>query len=146
MGRALPPGPHSAGLWGLIAAHRSAIEHDWRSRYGLPLAALFRREVTWGEAWDLTSELLRDPDSHVTASLAGWAYVPGPVERVNTALFEAWVNSQRKKNSTPWRAPRPWEKAAPSLPGRAATVDAEARARLDAILYGTPAGEVAADL
>lgn len=145
MGGALAPGPLSAGLWGLIAAHRSALEYDWRSKCGLPLAALFRREVSWGEAWDLTRELLRDPDSHVTASLAGWAYVPGPVERVNTSLFEAWVNSQRGHNKTPWRAPRPWEKAAPSLPKRPAKADAERRARLDALLYGTPAQEVAAD-
>lgn len=146
MGRALAPGPRSAGLWELIASHRSALEYDWRTRFGLSVSAILTRDISWREAWDLTSEILRDPDSHTCASLAGWAYVPGPVERAAADLAELWVNAQRRKNTTPWRAPRPWLRTpVERVTSKPSPVDVEQRARLDALLGLVDEGAPASD-
>lgn len=147
MGRALPAGPQAAGLWGLIKDHRSALEHDWRTRYGMTVSAFLRREVSWAEAWDLTVPILRDPDSHVTAALVGWSYVPGPMQRVMTDVFEMYVNAKRGRGTIRWEAPRPWTRAAPKQPGRLSEEDRAARARLNELLFGTPdADRLAPDL
>lgn len=92
--------------------------------------------MSWAEAWALTSEILRDPDSHLSASLAGWAFVPGPMTRVGVDLFEAYVNANRGGRSVPFRAERPWTKIAPRTPGRVSTEDRDQRARLDQLLFG----------
>lgn len=136
MGAALWHGPQAAGLWGLIATHRSALEYDWRTRFGFGLSRFLSREMSWREAWVLTSEILRDPDSHTAAAIAGWAFVPGSVQRVGTDVFEAYINANRGKNTTPFRAQRPWTKASPKAAGRVSDEDREQRARLDRLLYG----------
>lgn len=92
--------------------------------------------MSWAEAWDLTLPCLRDPDSHLTAALLGWSYVPGAVQRVVTDTFEAYVNANRGKHTTPWKAPRPWTKAAPAAPGHASEEDRAQRSRLNELLFG----------
>lgn len=67
--------------------------------------------IGWEEAWWLTSELLRDPWSHVSSALRGDTRVPSAVEEAILSLFEAWVNAKRGKNQTRYTAPRPWEGA-----------------------------------
>ncbi len=94
--------------------------------------------MPWREAWALTVELLHDPDSHISASLAGWSFVPGAAQRVGTDLFEAYINAKRGKNTTPYHAQRPWTKATPKSAGRVSAEDREQRTRLDRLLYGGP--------
>jgi len=103
-------------------------------RFGWPLRAL-GAELWWNEAWDLTFELLRDPWSHLNASLANFRYVPSPVD----AAFFNWVDAYQVMNRgkgkvRPPALPRPWAPtgAAPDAT-RARVVDperAERRARL----------------
>lgn len=95
--------------------------------------------MSWAEAWDLTVPLLRDADSHVTAALLGWSYVPGAVQRVVTDVFEAYVNANRGKNVTPWFAPRPWTKTTPRASGRLSDEERAQRDRLNEMLFGVPA-------
>lgn len=61
-----PPGILT--LLELIEEHRSAFEYDWRTRFGLALAAV-PEVMDWGEAWRLTLELAREPESHVAAAI-----------------------------------------------------------------------------
>lgn len=116
--------------------HRAALAYDWRARFGLSLRSIEDGTVPWGEAWDLTSRLLLDPDSHITADLAGWVFVPGPVRQVGADLFEGYVNVNRKKNTTPFRMERAWTKALPKSADRVdvSAQDRAQRARLDQML------------
>jgi len=67
------------------------------------------RDVPWNEAWDLTSGLLRDPWSHTGAALAGWAYVPDPVEAATLNLVDAYrLMNHAKGKVRPSPLPRPW--------------------------------------
>lgn len=83
------------------------------------MAAVIRREIPLGRAWALTRELLRDPDSHTFASVQGWAFVPGPEARAAVDHFEWWVNARKGRNTTTYRARRPWEKGAATRPAQA---------------------------
>lgn len=110
--RAGQPGKIAA-LIRLVNEHESAIEYDWRVRFGLPFGAVFTGDVTWGEAWSLTSELLRDPGSHLAAAVAGWDY-PWPRDvAVLADLYDAFVmaNTDRKRRGSFKPYPRPFQSA-----------------------------------
>lgn len=65
--------------------------------------------MSWGEAYRLTEQLIKDPTSHVSAAMAGWDY-PISFEALVTAdLFDvtASVHSPANKKPDPW--PRPWK-------------------------------------
>lgn len=64
-------------LLDLIEEHRSAFAYDWRTRFGLSHSAI-GEAMSFGEAWMLTLELVRDPSSHVAASVNGMQF---PVTR-----------------------------------------------------------------
>lgn len=92
------------GLIDLIDRHRSALEYDWRTRFGIGLRAIFTGEVTWREAVDLTRELLSDPSSHTAAAAHGWDE-PWPRDAFILAdLFDAHAQANFK-NPKPY--PRP---------------------------------------
>ena len=130
MGGTQRAGPSAAALWSLIADHRAALEYDWQVRFGLDVSAVLTREISWARAWALTSRLLLDPDSHLFASVQGWAYVPGPATRAAVDHFEWWVNAQRRGNTTTFQARRPWEKGAKARPAAMPReVSAESRQR-----------------
>jgi hypothetical protein len=61
-----------SALCGLIAHHRGALEYDWRTRFGLPLAAIGTEAMTITEAARLASQLVNDPGSATAASVIGW--------------------------------------------------------------------------
>lgn len=66
--------------------------------------------MSWGEAWRLLGELMKDPSSHVAAAVAGWDH---PVSRewiVAANTYDAFiqVNSDPKKPK-PKLHPRPWD-------------------------------------
>lgn len=127
----LEPRPKSSDLLVLIEHHTAALEYDFRTRFGLPVSALFNGGVTWREGWNLAQELLMDMSSHVYASVAGWRYAPPDVERMGLELFEAWMNTQRRKGSVPIVLKRPWKDGMTT--GGAEVVDADNEERLDAI-------------
>lgn len=56
----------------------------------------------------MTQQLLLDPTSHVTASVAGWSFVPPPTLTALADWIEVWANSKRKKNAVPVKITRPW--------------------------------------
>jgi len=87
--------------------------------------------MTWREGWGVAQELLNDPTSRTYASVKGWRYAPSEVERVGLDLFEAWMNTQRRKGTTPIVLKRPWELNAAG--GAPAVVDVEDPERLEAL-------------
>lgn len=55
----------------------------------------------------LVAELLRDPYSHLQASVAGWGYVPDPVD----VFFFNWVDAVAQMRHQPGKVrPRPLER------------------------------------
>lgn len=127
-----------AALFRLIDRHTAAIEYDWRTRFGLPLRAVFAGQISWREAVSLTSELLADPASHLAASMRGWDY---PLSRESLILsdsYDAFVqaNTDRRKRSSVKPYPRPF-KATDRTQSRRPTVgQTEIRAALAARGHG----------
>lgn len=105
--------PKSQDLLVLIEHHLDALEYDFRTRLGLPVRALFDGRMTWREGWALAQGFLADLSSRTYASVRGWRYAPSEFERVGLELFEAWMNTQRKKGSVPIVLKRPWEQRLP---------------------------------
>ncbi|WP_263118007.1 hypothetical protein [Cellulomonas sp. RIT-PI-Y] len=98
--------------------------------------------MTWAEAWALTSQILRDPDSHTVASLLDWSYVPGPARQIGVDLFEGYLNAHRGKHTRPQTLPRPWAAGTTPATGplRPLTEEDHAqRALLDDLLFGRDA-------
>lgn len=64
--------------------------------------------MAWHETWNLTQELVRDPTSHVAASIAEWVHPISHESMVLRDLYDllAHVNSGRRK---PKPYPRPWD-------------------------------------
>jgi hypothetical protein len=90
----------------VIAEHEAAFAYDWRTRFGLPLAAVFDGRMTWGETWALTQVLLADPSSQVSAAVAGWRW---PMSRESLALADLWdLTFRMGKKAGSLAYPRPW--------------------------------------
>lgn len=95
------------GLLDLIEEHRGAVEYDWRSRFGLGLAASVPSVVGWGEAVRLVRVLASDPSSQLAAALQGWAY---PLERTGwmlADLIDVQIAKSGAKRATPYPRPTP---------------------------------------
>lgn len=81
-------------------------------RFGWGADRIFRGDVAWNLAAALVGEVLREPYSHSTAALRGWAFVPDPVD----VLFADWVDAtaqmhHQKGKVRPAPVMRPWEQA-----------------------------------
>lgn len=118
-------------LVGLMWIHRPALEYDLRTRVGFGVDDIACGAVTWRVAWDITSEILRDPYSHVCAAIAGWAYVPNPVD----VQFLNWVDATAQMHHQagkvrPRPAERPWTKVPPKAPAPATPDRLKRRATL----------------
>jgi hypothetical protein len=99
-----PPG--IVRLAATIDEHPGAFAYDWRTRFGLSSSAI-GTSMDWAEANLLTVELLKEPDSHVSAALGGWAY-PWRAEAIVLAdLFDAYVTTHSRHRPAP--RPRPWD-------------------------------------
>jgi len=88
---------------------RGAFEYDWRTRFGVPFDV--PATMSFGEAWRLTLELMKEPTSHVCAAIgARWEY---PLSREAMALMDlhdsfVQVHADPKQpKPTPY--PRPWD-------------------------------------
>lgn len=90
--------------------HRAALEHEFWSRYGWGGDEIVRGVRGWNLASMLVDEILHDPYSHLSAAVAGWAYVPAPED----ALFFNWVDATAQMRHQSGKVPprpvgRPWE-------------------------------------
>lgn len=93
---------------GVVAAHRGAVEYDFRSRFGLALSDI-GTAITITEAARLTMILASDASSRTGAAIEGW---PRPVTHEEVALaaiFGLWA-------SKPY--PMPWDKPKSTVVGR----------------------------
>lgn len=95
----------------LTSRHRTAFAYDWRTRFGLPLSALYDGRMTWAEAWDLTAALGDDPTSHVGAALAGWQHPFSHEALILADLYDLTLsaNTDRAKRARIRPYPRPFE-------------------------------------
>jgi hypothetical protein len=55
----------------------------------MPLEVIERQKITFGYAYDLISELLRQRDSHLFASVQGWQWAMGWGEIAQVGLLHA---------------------------------------------------------
>lgn len=73
-----------------IVHHRGALEHELETRYGWCADEILSGERGWNRAAMLVNQMVLEPYSHLTASMAGYAYVPHPMD----AFFYDWVDAQ----------------------------------------------------
>lgn len=77
----------------------------------MPITAVLDGDMSWSEAWLLTTQLLSDPTSHLYAALAGWKHPASHEFRVLADLYDATVaiaagkknRSKVKPYSRPWK-------------------------------------------
>lgn len=120
-------------LLDLADEHRGAITYDWRTRFGVPWAAV-PTEMDWGEAWLLLQQVVLDPSSRLAAAVAGWEY---PLSREGQIAIDHYDLAHKiaagKKSITPY--PRPWHRQRKRF-GRATRPQAEIMAALRARGHG----------
>lgn len=107
----------------LIGEHPGAIRYDWRTRFGLPVESIFDGRMSWDEAWDLVTELVRDPTSHLFAAINEWKHPFSSEARVLADLFDLQVAMNTKKGKKPKPYPRPWSKKTQGVRSQKPTVD-----------------------
>jgi hypothetical protein len=121
----------------LIEDHPVEAAYDWRTRFGLPVAAVFDGRMSWDEAYDLARGLLADPTSRLAAARAGWDHPLSREAMIFADLYDLTVaaNTDRRKGK-PKPYPRPFKPkgkgarhatAAPTV--TQAQIDAALRAR-----------------
>lgn len=93
------------GFLGLVAAHRGALEHDWRTRFGVSLMSV-GQTMTLSEAARQVRALALDPSTHTFAAVNGWSYPVGRDALALLDLFDAYAMVHFKK---PKPLPRPWD-------------------------------------
>lgn len=98
----------SRALVDLIARHRGALAYDWRTRFGLPLEAIFDGRMTWSEAWDLANQLSVDPTSRLCAALNDWAHPLSHEARTLADLYDLTLSAHKRKGARVKPYPRPW--------------------------------------
>lgn len=104
---------------GVYFKYRSALEYDFRARFGFGVGVIDREEIDTATLTALIGGLLRDRHSHVFAATAGWAYVPSPVEAAFYDYLDVKIAAGRGKNQPiPQPVKRPWEHAPPLEPSR----------------------------
>jgi hypothetical protein len=108
-------GEHRGGAGGirallvLIGEHRDALAYDWRTRFGLPLAAIFdHRRMGYAEAWQLVNQLSLDPTSRLCAALNGWDYPFSTEARILADLWDLTLSANKRRRSKAKPYPRPW--------------------------------------
>lgn len=97
----------------LIDEHTDAFAYDWRARFGLSIESMFTGQVSWGEAWSLTTQLLSDPTSHLFASVAEWAHPASLEFKVLADLYDLTLYKAvgKKGRSKVKPMTRPWPDA-----------------------------------
>lgn len=105
-----PPGK-IASVLRLIEDHPAEASYDWRTRFGLPVAAIFDGRMSWDEAYDLIRGLLSDPTSRLAAAEAGWDHPMSREAMIFADLYDlnVAVNTDRRKRK-PKPYPRPFKR------------------------------------
>ncbi|MEE8739047.1 MAG: hypothetical protein SOI66_09110 [Bifidobacterium sp.] len=114
LGHGIRPRPKSIHLLILLQTHRGALDHDWLKNYqrtyrpirleqwlDAPRNRKPAARTTYGDAWQLTREILRDHTSASYAALADWSYTPTGAE---ISLWDQFELEGRLKR----RGWRPW--------------------------------------
>lgn len=91
----------------LMHWHRAALRTDLRA-VGISFDDVMWGRVSWNEAWDFISGILRSPTSRLYSEMQGDKYFPAESERAAWDIAELNLNSKRKRGSTPIQLPRPW--------------------------------------
>lgn len=95
------------GFLGVVAAHRGAVEYDFRTRFGFGLIEI-GRSVTITEAARLFGVLAQDTGSWTCAALNGW---DAPVSRESVLLadvFDALAAGNWQRGGGRGQRPKPW--------------------------------------
>ena len=94
----------------LIEEHPSAFAYDFRSRFGVSFHKI-GRGISYGEAYLLTAQLLKDPSSAVFAAANEWDFALSREGLMLADLFDLLhqANSSKKIRN---RYPRPFKQGA----------------------------------
>lgn len=109
----------------LMYWHRAALRTDLQT-LGVSLDDIMWDRISWNEAWDYISGIIRRPASRLFSEMQGDKYYPAESERAAWDIAELNLNSKRKKGSTPIRLTRPWAGKPPTY--KFETVEDPARA------------------
>lgn len=94
----------------LIAEHAAAFAYDFRSRFHVSIDTV-GREISYGEAYLLVAQLLKDPSSAVYASANDWKYPLSREGLILSDLFDLLMRANSGKRRTkPY--PRPFTSGA----------------------------------
>jgi hypothetical protein len=103
------------------------VRFDWRSRLNLGIEEFWAGRISWNEAWDYVSELMRDQSSHTFSAIQGDKYVPSSAERAAYAVHERWLSAKAGKSIRvirPWAGKKPTYRKTPNgLASDAASVE-----------------------
>lgn len=91
----------------LMYWHRAALRTDLKP-LGVSFDDIMWDRISWNEAWDYISGLLRSPTSHLYSEMQGDKYFPAESERTAWDIAELNLNAKRTKGKSPIRLPRPW--------------------------------------
>lgn len=112
----------------LMHWHRAALRTDLKI-FVVSLDDIMWDRISWNEAWDYVSGILRSPSSHLYSEMQGDKYFPSESERSAWDIAELNLNAKRNKGSSPVRLPRPWAGKKPTYQVEATTADPEREAR-----------------
>lgn len=90
--------------------HVAGFEYDLQTRSRWSVEDILLERMSWATAQALADGFLRDPYSHSTAAVNGWAFVPAPED----ASFLNWVDATAQMHHRPGKVKpqpmkRPWE-------------------------------------
>ena len=90
----------------LIEEHPTAFAYDFRSRFGVSSAEI-GTGITYGEAYLLVAQLLKDPSSTIYAAANEWDYPLSREGLMLADLFDLTLQANSSKKSK-FRYPRPF--------------------------------------
>lgn len=91
----------------LMHWHRAALRTDLQA-VGVSFDDIMWSRISWNEAWDYISGIIRSPASRLYSEMQGDKYLPAESERAAWDIAELNLNSKRAKGKSPIRLPRPW--------------------------------------
>jgi hypothetical protein len=108
----------------LIGEHPDEFQYDWRTRFGMPIAAVFDGRMSWREAASLTRTLIGDLTSRVGAAVRDWDYPLSHEARVAMDTYDvlAIANTAKKDRHKLKPYPRPWPQEGDAVRSQAPTV------------------------
>ena len=117
-------------LFELIEEHPAEFAYDFRSRFNLGVADIGNK-ITWLEALQLTSVLLRDPSSWLQAAFSQWRYPVSHEWMLLANIFDLHVKVNSKNPPKPYT--RPWPEQGAERSGKPAVPESRVREVLNAM-------------